>query len=115
MTKLKSNHVNEKETSAPFNLLDIKEFAGGIETNRELIDELRELGIIRKDRIYPVQKYIDKGYFIVSDKIVKREIVSTIGLSNKGFKYVMNELGVQINFMNEAELEYDEYGDIISA
>lgn len=106
----KLNEVNGINTENLFKLFDLKQILSK-ETNRELIDSLREFGYIRKNRIYPEQKYIDNGYFLISERISKGDIVSTIYLTNSCVDEIAMEFGCRVDW--DSEVEFDEYGDPI--
>lgn len=110
MTRLRTKQQNEQIETILCSIFSIKGIVKGVDTEQDVISALRGMGFIRKDIIYPVQKFIDKGYFVVRDRVEDNEVVLTIDITVKGFSHIVNGFGYSIDQLCEETMK-DLYGN----
>ena len=74
-----------KEVQGSADLIDFSEYSKIINTGRNtLMKELRNLNILMKKSTLPYQKYIDSGYFKVSQDISGQRLARSAKITGKG-------------------------------
>ena len=74
--------------------IDFNKFAKSIGMGRNtMMAQLRTMDILMKDSVLPYQKYCDRGYFEVSEKVLKnKEVVHYALVTGKGQLWLQNRI-----------------------
>lgn len=59
---------------------------------RKIFEQLRQLGIFLKYRVVPLSRYIDRGYFVVNQKVVDRATYPVTFVTGKGQLWIQQKL-----------------------
>lgn len=116
----KESEINRLKPKAEFtdrvmdadNMIDIGQAAKLLNLpfgRNKLFEKLREEGIFFKNRNEPKQPYIERGYFILKEKLIKRDnhesfIVVKILVTQKGLYWLSKKFNAKPKEVNLAEL-----------